>query len=304
MENEIHSSSQQALCKDAELGRKTPDKKNARYKNYQCVALILCLLFLMLTICIFSLGYIWNPSPAKMYSHEFKAVLDGVETDSLMEINPAKRMEMIRVGNSTDEVVEVHDFQNGISGIRFTKYQRCYIRTQTKKLPKLTEVNPKDTSAEVGEPGDVDMQVVDSYVWIPTEQPISNLAFLQNSKIWEICRELPIHWMYQSTLKEFHDAEDLEILDPLETQTHAVRKARDVPDELPVNDYSEAGLQLDTSLDEQGYCCHYCRRGYRFCRRYHMPMLGYWQYPYWHQDVVCRIVMPCNWWIARMLGRV
>ncbi|XP_062856616.1 tenomodulin isoform X2 [Trichomycterus rosablanca] len=268
MENEIHSSSQQALCKDAELGRKTPDKKNARYKNYQCVALILCLLFLMLTICIFSLGYIWNPSPAKMYSHEFKAVLDGVETDSLMEINPAKRMEMIRVGNSTDEVVEVHDFQN------------------------------------VGEPGDVDMQVVDSYVWIPTEQPISNLAFLQNSKIWEICRELPIHWMYQSTLKEFHDAEDLEILDPLETQTHAVRKARDVPDELPVNDYSEAGLQLDTSLDEQGYCCHYCRRGYRFCRRYHMPMLGYWQYPYWHQDVVCRIVMPCNWWIARMLGRV
>lgn len=48
----------------------------------------------------------------QMYSHEFKAVLDGVETDSLMEINSAKRMEIFRLGNSTDEVVEVHDFQN------------------------------------------------------------------------------------------------------------------------------------------------------------------------------------------------
>lgn len=36
---------------------------------------------------------------------------------------------------------------------------------------------------------------------------------------------------------EFHDAEGLDILDTLETQTHAVRKAREVPDELPVNDY-------------------------------------------------------------------
>lgn len=54
---------------------------------------------------------------------------------------------------------------------------------------------------QVGEPGDVDMQVVDTFVWIPTEHPISNQAFLQNSKIWEICQELPIHWMYQSPLK-------------------------------------------------------------------------------------------------------
>ncbi len=68
----------------------------------------------------------------------------------------------------------------------------------------------------------------------------------------------------------------------------------------------EAGLELDNSLDEQGYCCQYCRRGYRYCRRYHEPLGGFWPYPYYYQGgrVICQIVMPCNWWIARMLGRI
>lgn len=74
----------------------------------------------------------------------------------------------------------------------------------------------------------------------------------------------------------------------------------------PLHLQSEIGLQLDSSLEEQGFCCQYCRRGYRYCRRYHEPLLGYWPYPYFYQGgrVICQIVMPCNWWIARMLGRV
>lgn len=68
----------------------------------------------------------------------------------------------------------------------------------------------------------------------------------------------------------------------------------------------EVGLELDNSLDEQGYCCQYCRRGYRYCRRYYEPLGGFWPYPYYYQGgrVICQIVMPCNWWIARMLGRI
>lgn len=68
----------------------------------------------------------------------------------------------------------------------------------------------------------------------------------------------------------------------------------------------EMGLELDNSLDEQGYCCQYCRRGYRYCRRYYEPLGGFSPYPYYYQGgrVICQIVMPCNWWIARMLGRI
>lgn len=44
----------------------------------------------------------------------------------------------------------------------------------------------------------VDMKVDDSQVWVPAEEPIINSAFLFDSKIWEICQELPIHWIHPS----------------------------------------------------------------------------------------------------------
>lgn len=46
------------------------------------------------------------------------------------------------------------------------------------------------------------MQVMeDSQVWVPAEEPITNPAFLLNSKIWEICQELPIHWIHPSPMR-------------------------------------------------------------------------------------------------------
>ncbi|TRY60121.1 hypothetical protein DNTS_006435 [Danionella cerebrum] len=239
----------------------------------------------------------------QVYDHQYKAVLDGKETKSMMEIHPAERIEIFRMGNGTDEVLEVHDFKNGITGIRFAKHQRCYIRTQTKKLPNL---DSEMIDLEVSETGEVDLQMVDSQIWIPAEKPINNSTFLSNSKIWEICQDLPIHWIHASPLRDadFHDVEDIE--ETPELKSRGPRQARDVMDQLPVNDYSEMGLELDNSLDERGYCCQYCRRGYRYCRRYHEPLGGFWPYPYYYQGgrVICQIVMPCNWWIARMLGRI
>lgn len=68
----------------------------------------------------------------------------------------------------------------------------------------------------------------------------------------------------------------------------------------------DVGIELDNRLDERGYCCQYCQRGYHHCRRYHEPLGGFNPWPYYYQGgrVICQIVMPCNWWIARMLGRV
>lgn len=302
MESNSQSISQQALWKDVEVGK----EKKARYRSYQRGALILGLVFLILTLGIFSLRQFWSPSLGKVYDHEYKAVLDGMETESVMEIDPAHRIEIFRMGNGDDEVLEVHDFKNGITGIRFAKHQRCYIRSQTRDLPRVTEEEAKDTELLVGETEGMDMQVEDSQVWVPAEEPISNRAFLLSSKIWEICQDLPIHWIHPSPLREaeFHEVEDVE--DISDTNVKGQRFARDVLDQLPVNDYRDIGLELDNRLDDRGFCCQHCRQGYRYCQRYHEPLGGFNPYPYYYQGgrVICQIVMPCNWWIARMLGRI
>ncbi|XP_046880870.1 tenomodulin [Hypomesus transpacificus] len=301
MENSSQSCSQQALWKDVEAGK----ERKARYRSYQRGAVILGLLLLTLTLGVFSLRSLWSPSLAKVYDHEYRAVLDGVETESVMEIDPAHRIEIFKMGNGSDEVLEVHDFENGITGIRFAKHQRCYIKTQTRDVPKVTEGKTEDTELSVGETEGL-VQVDDSQVWVPAEEPIANRAFLLSSKIWEICQELPIHWIHPSPMREaeFHEVEDVD--DMSETDVKVQRFARDVLDQAPVNDYRDIGLELDNRLDDRGYCCQHCRRGYRFCRRYHEPLGGFNPYPYYYQGgrVICQIVMPCNWWIARMLGRI
>ncbi|XP_029021583.1 tenomodulin isoform X2 [Betta splendens] len=300
METSSQSSSQQILWKDVEAGK----EKRAKYQTFQRAALVLALVFLVLALCVFSLRYLWSPGPGKVYDHQYKAVLDGVETDSVMEIDPGRRIELFRMGNGSEEVLEVHDFKHGITGIRFAQHQRCYIRTQTRKLPSVAEV---DTELLVDEAEAVDAKVDESQVWVPAEEPIVNPAFLLDSKIWEICQELPIHWMHPSPLSDAEaDGVDADGVDAPGAEAAGQRFARDVLDHAPVNDYRDVGLELDNRLDDHGYCCQHCRRGYRYCRRYYEPLGGFNPWPYYYQGgrVICQIVMPCNWWIARMLGRI
>ncbi|XP_061690918.1 tenomodulin isoform X3 [Syngnathoides biaculeatus] len=295
-------------------------EKRAKYRIYQHMALILALVFLFLGLCIFSLAYLWSPTLGKVYDHQYKALLDGVETTSLMEIDPIRQMEIFRIGNGSQEVLEVHDFKHpasrpksagkggfatvtfGLTGIRFAEHQRCYIRSQTRTLP--TEVETEDGDLEQVDAMDTKME--DSQVWVPLEEPIVDPAFLLQSKIWELCQELPIHWIHPSPLSDSELQEEVEHLDSPDTEVKGHRSTRDVEYHPPVNDYRAVGLELDNRLDERGYCCQYCHRGYRFCRRYHVPLGGFNPWPYYYRGghVVCQVVMPCNWWIARMLGRI
>ena len=48
----------------------------------------------------------------QVYDHQYKAVVDGMETDGVLEIDPAQRIEIFRVGNGSEEVLEIHDFKN------------------------------------------------------------------------------------------------------------------------------------------------------------------------------------------------
>ncbi|XP_017263589.2 tenomodulin [Kryptolebias marmoratus] len=296
MEASSQSSSQQILWKDVEAAK----EKKAKYHPCQWVVLILALVFLVLAVCVFSLRYMWGPSLGKVYDHQYKAVVDGVETDSLMEIDPNGHVEIFRMGNGSREVVEVHDFKNGITGLRFAEHQRCYIRAQTKKLPVVAEVEMEDR--EVRESEAVDIKVEDSRVWVPAEEPIVNPGFLLDSRIWEICQQLPIHWIHPSPMTDAEGQDE----DTPDAEVTGQRFTRDVLDHVPVNDYRDVGIELDHYLDDRGFCCQHCRRGYRYCRRYHKPLGGFNPWPYYYQGgrVICQIVMPCNWWIARMLGRI
>uniref|UniRef100_H3DE90 Tenomodulin n=1 Tax=Tetraodon nigroviridis TaxID=99883 RepID=H3DE90_TETNG len=254
----------------------------------------------------------------QVYDHPYKAFVDGVETDSLMEIDPNRRIMTFRTGNGSKEIVEVHDFKNGITGIRFTEHQRCFIRTQTRSLPTATEAVAEPDQGE-----SVDTKVDDSQVWVPAEEPIVNLAFLFDSKIWEVCQELPIHWIHpvplsvnelfsflkQQKSKRFGaniNKDDVGNVDAPDAEGTGQRVKRDTQEQDRINDYREVGIELDRHLDERGYCCQDCRRGVRYCRRYYEPLGGFHPWPYYYQGgrVICHIVMPCNWWIARMLGRV
>lgn len=52
----------------------------------------------------------------QVYDHEYKAVVDGVETDSTMEIDPVHHVEIFKMGNGSEEILEVHDFKNVSKG--------------------------------------------------------------------------------------------------------------------------------------------------------------------------------------------
>ncbi|CDQ58478.1 unnamed protein product [Oncorhynchus mykiss] len=70
MENSSQSSSQQALWKDVEVG-----KEKTVYRSYQRGALILGLVFLVLTLGIFSLRHLWSPSLGRVRPGSVTAVL-------------------------------------------------------------------------------------------------------------------------------------------------------------------------------------------------------------------------------------
>ncbi|MEQ2158580.1 hypothetical protein GOODEAATRI_013690 [Goodea atripinnis] len=65
-------------------------------------------------------------------------------------------------------------------------------------------------------------------------------------------------------------------------------------------------MDIDPILDHQGVCCNECSRSYTYCQRICEPLGGYYPWPYHYRGcrVACRVIMPCKWWVARILGLV
>ncbi|KAM8954095.1 tenomodulin [Pelodytes ibericus] len=307
----------QQTLNDGNLNDAEASKSNrGNLKKWTILAITICLLMLTALLgLLFAVKNLWHNVPEKqVYDVEYKFLTDGEKTTVLMEIDPRKKIETFLTKNGTDDAVEIHDFKHGITGIFFAGLQKCFIKTQIKEIPDIADKELVEL-----EDGEITTVFEETVVWIPGEKPIDDIEFIKNSKIFEVCKDVPVHWIYPTSLKapEFQDFEDG--LDdeavltrksawPKESKNLENRRAvRSLTEEdLPVNDYSEVGIQLHPMYDHRGFCCNHCRRGQRYCQRVCEPLLGFYPYPYCYGSgrVICRIVMPCNWWIARMMGRV
>ncbi|XP_068818968.1 tenomodulin [Capricornis sumatraensis] len=310
-------------CEDCHILNAEAFKSKKICKLLKICGLVFGILALTLIVLFWGSKHFWPETPKKTYDMEHTFYSNGEKKKIYMEIDPITRTEIFRSGNGTDETLEVHDFKNGYTGIYFVGLQKCFIKSQIKVIPEFSE--PEE---EIDENEEITTTFFEqSVIWVPAEKPIENRDFLKNSKILEICDNVTMYWINPtliavSDLQDFEeDGEDLHFPTSekkgieqneqwvvpqvkVEKTRHTRQAASE--EELPINDYTENGIEFDSMLDERGYCCIYCRRGNRYCRRVCEPLLGYYPYPYCYQGgrVICRVIMPCNWWVARMLGRV
>ncbi|XP_043913575.1 tenomodulin [Protopterus annectens] len=318
MEKSNSDSTAQCLITDIEASK----RRHKNYRQYAIIGLVLTFLAISLTFGIFGVLHFWNEKPGKVYDIEYKMMINGEVKKTLMEIDSANRLESFRTGNASDEVLEIHDFKNGITAITFAGQHKCYIKTQTKDIPQLTPAMLEATT-------EVDDEITtthfeESVIWAAEQNPVKDRSFLENSLIFQLCRDVPIHWVYPSYVTEAErlafeqEGKDNSMVSEAELpkeikevpKTKHKRQAEEEEEEYEryprVHDYQENEAYFDTMLDHYGYCCTSCRHGHRHCRRVCEPLYGYMPWPYCYQGgrVICRIIMPCNWWVARMLGRI
>ncbi|MBN3287406.1 CNMD protein, partial [Polyodon spathula] len=172
----------------------------------------------------------------------------------------------------------------------------------------------------------------ESLIWVAADQPVKDSSFL-STKIMDLCSDLPIFWLRPTypkdgqrkkrevprarrqsddyDEKEFEmDVEEGKAESETEGDNVTSKPAEEKPDFNPENPYhqmleGERGtMTFDPMLDHQGICCAECRRSYTHCQRICEPLGGYWPWPYDHRGcrVACRVIMPCSWWVGRILG--
>uniref|UniRef100_UPI00398E4DB4 leukocyte cell-derived chemotaxin 1 n=1 Tax=Pristiophorus japonicus TaxID=55135 RepID=UPI00398E4DB4 len=300
--------------------------------------------------------YFWKINDKNVYNMHYSMSINGKVKDGSLEIDTENNLETFRTGSGSEEAVEVHDFQTGITGIHFAGGEKCYIKAQAKAhLPDIENLKTEAVSFELEDEIMPAKFEEESLIWVAADQPIKDHAFL-SPKILELCGNLPIYWLRPTYTKEGQrkkravDRERPLIPDPYyyefdfntgevdeygqivgapaeiaidttdvqaQDATPEQRANDTVPEEEGVpstfnaeNPYhrimeGESGaMTFDPMLDHQGICCAECRRSYSHCQRICEPLGGYYPWPYNYRGcrVACRLIMPCSWWVGRILG--
>uniref|UniRef100_A0A3B3TFU1 Leukocyte cell-derived chemotaxin 1 n=1 Tax=Poecilia latipinna TaxID=48699 RepID=A0A3B3TFU1_9TELE len=250
--------------------------------------------------------YFWNNNEKHVYNVHYTMSINGKVEKGSMEIDPANNMETFSTGSGTDEALEVHDFEIGITGIRFSGGDKCFIRTQVKA--QLPDVEPLIKDPITFELGDEVMpaKFEDDLILVAAGPPLSDSSFL-SSKIMDLCEDLPIFWLRPTHSPGMQNNKKRKnISDP-------TQKGFEQPNRVLTQNKDNMGLEgeqgapdIDPMLDHQGVCCNECRRGYTHCQRICEPLGGHQSWPYHFRNcrVACRVIMPCKWWVARIMGLV
>nr|XP_012419550.1 PREDICTED: leukocyte cell-derived chemotaxin 1 isoform X2 [Odobenus rosmarus divergens] len=271
--------------------------------------------------------YFWKGSDNHIYNVHYTMSINGKLQDGSMEIDTGNNLETFKMGSGAEEAIEVNDFQNGITGIRFAGGEKCYIKAQVKaRVPEVGTMTKQSISSELeGKIMPVKYEE-NSLIWVAVDQPVKDNSFL-SSKVLELCGDLPIFWLKPTYPKEIQ-RERRELVRKSVTTTTRIphsgpqgnpgpggpnNKTRPSVQEdsepfNPDNPYHQEGegMTFDPRLDHEGICCIECRRSYTHCQKICEPLGGYYPWPYNYQGCrsACRVVMPCSWWVARILGMV
>ncbi|KAJ8350139.1 hypothetical protein SKAU_G00252690 [Synaphobranchus kaupii] len=139
--------------------------------------------------------YFWKVDDKHVYNIHYSMSINGKIEEGSMEIDSENNMEMFRTGSGPDEAVEVHDFHIGITGIRFSGGEKCFIKTQAKAhLPDVETLNKESLMFDLEDeimPAKFDEE---SLIWVAADQPLKDNSFL-SAKILELCGDLPIFWL-------------------------------------------------------------------------------------------------------------
>ncbi|KAG9270993.1 leukocyte cell-derived chemotaxin 1-like isoform X1 [Astyanax mexicanus] len=270
--------------------------------------------------------HLWkNDGKQQVISLHYSIRINGKPADASMEIDSKNNLEKTRTGSEDGEAVEVHDFKAGITAVWFTGEHKCYIRSQTRdKLRELETLGERDSvTLELDEmlPQKPDE---DPVVWVASQEPVKDKQFL-SPQILKQCRDLPVYWLHPTHPKTGRKRRQIEVEEFDEREANVKNDTGSPgPGEEnlesgsagsaynPENPYhrkqdSEVGnMVFDALLDHRGICCSECQHGHTHCERICEPLGGYWPWPYNYRGcrVACRLIMPCRWWAARMLGLV
>ncbi|XP_076118912.1 leukocyte cell-derived chemotaxin 1 [Alosa pseudoharengus] len=282
--------------------------------------------------------YLWKVSDKNVYNLHYSVSINGKIEEGSMEIDSENNLERFRIGSGDEEAVEIHDFQIGITGIRFSGGEKCYIKSQIKaNLPDVDTVNKDSLIIEVEDEVMPAKFEDKSLIWVASEEPLKDSSFL-TSRILNLCGHLPIFWLRPTYLddatkrdrekrdidrtKRQYDREDYPAsadgshdFGQNITSGRGEEEGREGSTSAfnPDNPYhqrgqeGEAGSMLfDPMLDHNGICCTECQRSHTHCERICEPLGGYWPWPYNYHGcrVACRVILPCRWWVARIMGIV
>ncbi|KAK2495044.1 hypothetical protein MC885_019949 [Smutsia gigantea] len=259
--------------------------------------------------------YFWKGSDNHIYNVHYTMSINGKLQDGSMEIDAGNNLETFKMGSGAEEAIEVNDFQN-----------KCYIKAQVKaRIPEVGAMTEQSISSELEGKVMLVKSEESSLIWVAVGQPVEDSSFL-SAKVLELCGDLPIFWLKPTFPKEIQ-RERRELVRKIVTTTrrpHSGPQGNPGPGRLnnetrpsvqdsnpfnPDNPYHQQegeSMTFDPRLDHEGICCIECRRSYTHCQKICEPLGGYYPWPYNYQGCrsACRVVMPCSWWVARILGMV